>query len=57
MPPILGKLLTVHHFIGNYASVDISPILHYNWNLGWIEEEENTFWINTQDLVLNPQQR
>jgi hypothetical protein len=55
-PLILGKLHTIHCFIGCYAIVDISPMLHYDWNEGWIEEEGDTFWINARDLVLDQQQ-
>ena len=36
--------------------MDISSVLHYDWNEGWIEEAD-TFWINVRDLILNPQQR
>ena len=54
---ILGKLSAIHYFIGNYTVVDIASILHYNWDEGWIEEAGDIFWINMQDLILNPQQR
>jgi hypothetical protein len=57
MPPTLGKLVTIHYFIGHYAVVDIAPILHYNQDQGWKAEEGDTFWIKVQDLVLNLQQR
>jgi len=57
MPLILGKLSTIHYFIRSYAIVDFTSILHYNWDEGWIEEAEDTFWINVWDLILNLQQR
>jgi len=57
MPLMLGKLSAIHYFIRSYAIVDFTSILHYNWDEGWIEEAEDTFWINMRDLILNPQQR
>jgi hypothetical protein len=56
-PLMLGKQSAIHYFIGRYALVDISPMLHYDWDQGWIKEEGDTFWMNVQDLVLSPQQR
>jgi len=43
---MLGKLSAIHYFIRSYAIVDFTSILHYNWNEDWIEEAEDTFWIN-----------
>ena len=57
MPLMLGKLSAIHYFIGSYAIVALTSILHYNWDEGWIEEAGDTFWINVRDLILNPQQR
>ena len=37
--------------------MDISSVLHYDWDEGQIEKVGDTFWINMRDLVLNPQQR
>jgi len=57
MPLMLGKLSAIHYFIGSYTIVALTSILYYNWDEGWIEEAGDTFWINVQDLILNPQQR
>jgi len=57
MPLMLGKLSAIHYFIGSYTIVDFTSILHYNWHEGWIEEAGDIFWINVQDLILNPQQK
>ena len=57
MPLMLGKLSAIYYFIGSYTIVDFTSILYYNWDEGWIEEAGDTFWINVQDLILNPQQR
>ena len=54
---LLGELSTIHTFLGPYALIEISPILHIDWNHGWIAEEGDFFWINVHDLVLNDQQR
>src|SRR6202023_986320 len=50
---LLGKLFTVHAFLGSYALIEISPILHLDWKNGWMTEEGSLFWINVDDLVLD----
>jgi hypothetical protein len=56
LPLLLGKLSTIHHFIGNYALAEISPIQYFDWNYGWIVEEGKIFWMNIPDLILDSQQ-
>jgi hypothetical protein len=54
---LLGELSTIHTFFGPYALVEISPILHLDWNHGWMAEEGSLFWMDVDDLVLDDQQQ
>jgi hypothetical protein len=54
---LLGELSTIHGFFGTYALVEVSPILHFNWDHGWIAEAGNLFWIKVDDLVLDEQEQ
>jgi hypothetical protein len=53
----IGKLSNIHSFIGSYALVKISPIMHFNPDQGWITNEEEFFWIDTHSLILNSRQK
>jgi hypothetical protein len=54
---LLGELSTIHQFIGNYTLVEISPILHFDLDHGWIAGDGEIFWMNTGDLILDLQER
>lgn len=53
---LLGELSTIHVFFGAYAVIEISPILHFDWNHGWVVDDGDLFWMNVHDLVLDRQQ-
>src|ERR1700724_2588312 len=53
----LGELSIIHTFFGVYALVEISPILHIDWDYGWIAEEGNLYWMYMKDLILSSEEQ
>jgi hypothetical protein len=53
----IGKLSDIHNFIGRYALIKVSPIMHFDQERGWITDEEEFFWIDTHSLILNSRQK